>query len=55
MHDPDEYAALDPETVRKADAIGDSAGETQKIRETITSGAGVALPIGGVAYLLIRE
>lgn len=25
------------------------------VRETVTSGAGVALPIGGTAYLLVRE
>ena len=107
MRDPDEYTMLDPETVRNADAMDDSAGETPKvhrqrlaswdaaaihveriahritgvavrlvgtaavammvfdlgnggdlmewIRETVTSGAGVALPISGAAYLLIRE
>lgn len=34
---------------------GNGGALMEWIRETVTSGAGVALPIGGAAYLLIRE
>lgn len=34
---------------------GNGGALMEWIRQTITSGAGVALPIGGTAYLLMRE